>query len=201
MPIASVRFSNFKALSSYSVPLQSMNVLVGPNNSGKSTILSAFRVLEDGPPSASEPCGKPPGVSNRRTLSAGRQGAHLPRKRTLRLRRSRQPYRLPSHQRQHNPSIFPGRRRCVRLLGHAREARRNAGCLPKGLPGRRTRDSCPRSGRAARNHRDRRDCTACRRDANGLPSLPQLLAEKSARFRALSRSRRGDLARHVDRPA
>ena len=46
MPIASVRFSNFKALSSYRVSLQSMNVLVGPNNSGKSTILSAFRVLE-----------------------------------------------------------------------------------------------------------------------------------------------------------
>lgn len=46
MPIASVRFSNFKALSSFQVSLQSMNVLVGPNNSGKSTILSAFRVLE-----------------------------------------------------------------------------------------------------------------------------------------------------------
>lgn len=46
MPIASVRFSNFKALSNFRVSLQSMNVLVGPNNSGKSTILSAFRVLE-----------------------------------------------------------------------------------------------------------------------------------------------------------
>ncbi|MDD9960490.1 MAG: AAA family ATPase [Gammaproteobacteria bacterium] len=46
MPIASVRFSNFKALSDFSVSLQSMNVLVGPNNCGKSTILSAFRVLE-----------------------------------------------------------------------------------------------------------------------------------------------------------
>ena len=46
MPIASVRFSNFKALSNFRVSLQSMNVLVGPNNCGKSTILSAFRVLE-----------------------------------------------------------------------------------------------------------------------------------------------------------
>ena len=46
MAITSVRFSNFKALRDYSVSLQSMNVLVGPNNSGKSTVLSAFRVLE-----------------------------------------------------------------------------------------------------------------------------------------------------------
>ena len=46
MPIASVHFNNFKALSNFRVSLQSMNVLVGPNNSGKSTILSAFRVLE-----------------------------------------------------------------------------------------------------------------------------------------------------------
>lgn len=46
MPITSVRFKNFKALRSYSVSLQHMNVLVGPNNSGKSTVLSAFRVLE-----------------------------------------------------------------------------------------------------------------------------------------------------------
>ena len=46
MPITSVRFRNFKALSDFSVSLHGMNVLVGPNNSGKSTILSAFRVLE-----------------------------------------------------------------------------------------------------------------------------------------------------------
>ena len=46
MPITSVRFKNFKALRNCSVSLQRMNVLVGPNNSGKSTILSAFRVLE-----------------------------------------------------------------------------------------------------------------------------------------------------------
>lgn len=46
MSITSIKFSNFKALSRYSVSLQSVNILVGPNNSGKSTVLSAFRVLE-----------------------------------------------------------------------------------------------------------------------------------------------------------
>ncbi len=46
MTISSVRFRNFKALRNYSVSLRDMNVLVGPNNSGKSTVLSAFRVLE-----------------------------------------------------------------------------------------------------------------------------------------------------------
>lgn len=46
MSITSIRFRNFKALKEYSVSLQHMNILVGPNNSGKSTILSAFRVLE-----------------------------------------------------------------------------------------------------------------------------------------------------------
>ena len=43
--ITSVRFRNFKALKRYSVSLGHMNVLVGPNNSGKSTVISAFRVL------------------------------------------------------------------------------------------------------------------------------------------------------------
>ena len=41
----SLRFRRFKALPDFSVALGHMNVLVGPNNSGKSTILSAFRVL------------------------------------------------------------------------------------------------------------------------------------------------------------
>lgn len=46
MSITSVKFTNYKALSNYSVSLQSVNILVGPNNCGKSTVLSAFRVLE-----------------------------------------------------------------------------------------------------------------------------------------------------------
>lgn len=44
--ITSIKFSNFKALGDYSVSLQGMNILVGPNNSGKSTIISAFRILD-----------------------------------------------------------------------------------------------------------------------------------------------------------
>ena len=46
--ISSVHFRNFKALSDFSVSLRHMNVLVGPNNAGKSTILGAFRVLAAG---------------------------------------------------------------------------------------------------------------------------------------------------------
>lgn len=44
--ISSVRFTNFNALSSYSVALSETNILVGPNNAGKSTIISAFRILD-----------------------------------------------------------------------------------------------------------------------------------------------------------
>jgi energy-coupling factor transporter ATP-binding protein EcfA2 len=46
--ITSVRFKNFKAFEQFSVSLQDFNVLVGPNNSGKSTILNAFRVVAAG---------------------------------------------------------------------------------------------------------------------------------------------------------
>lgn len=46
--ITSVRFKNFKALKQCSVSLAQMNILVGPNNAGKSTVLSAFRLLEAG---------------------------------------------------------------------------------------------------------------------------------------------------------
>jgi energy-coupling factor transporter ATP-binding protein EcfA2 len=44
--ITSVRFNNFKALKSYSLSLDQCNILVGPNNAGKSTVISAFRILE-----------------------------------------------------------------------------------------------------------------------------------------------------------
>ena len=44
----SVHFRNYKALKNYSLTLRSFNVLVGPNNSGKSTILGAFRILSEG---------------------------------------------------------------------------------------------------------------------------------------------------------
>lgn len=46
--IKSVRFSHYKAFSSFAIHLQEFNVLVGPNNSGKSTIVSAFRILHEG---------------------------------------------------------------------------------------------------------------------------------------------------------
>jgi energy-coupling factor transporter ATP-binding protein EcfA2 len=41
----SIRFRNFKALGDYSVSLQRLNMLTGPNNCGKSTIIGAFRAL------------------------------------------------------------------------------------------------------------------------------------------------------------
>ncbi len=44
----SVQFHRFKAFKEYSIALHHFNVLVGPNNSGKSTILGAFRILAEG---------------------------------------------------------------------------------------------------------------------------------------------------------
>ena len=43
-----VTFTNYKAFEKFSVSLTDFNVLVGPNNSGKSTILGAFRILAEG---------------------------------------------------------------------------------------------------------------------------------------------------------
>lgn len=43
----SVRFHRYKAFRDYSLSLRDFNVLVGPNNSGKSTILGAFRILAE----------------------------------------------------------------------------------------------------------------------------------------------------------
>ena len=43
--ITSVTFNNFKILEQYSISLQDFNILVGINNTGKSTILDAFRIL------------------------------------------------------------------------------------------------------------------------------------------------------------
>jgi energy-coupling factor transporter ATP-binding protein EcfA2 len=44
--IRRIEFTNFKALSKYSISLGEVNVLVGPNNSGKSTIIGALRTLD-----------------------------------------------------------------------------------------------------------------------------------------------------------
>jgi AAA15 family ATPase/GTPase len=43
----SLKFKNFKLFKDYSVSLKDFNILVGPNNSGKSTILGAFRILAE----------------------------------------------------------------------------------------------------------------------------------------------------------
>lgn len=43
-----ITFKNYKALKRFSVSLNEFNVLVGPNNAGKSTIVGAFRILSEG---------------------------------------------------------------------------------------------------------------------------------------------------------
>src|SRR5215475_8010976 len=48
MRFKAVEFTNFKGLEHYRVPLEDVTVLVGSNNCGKSTIISAFRALEVG---------------------------------------------------------------------------------------------------------------------------------------------------------
>ncbi|TBD19680.1 AAA family ATPase [Rhizobium ruizarguesonis] len=40
-----VDFTHFKAFKRFTLKLKNFNILVGPNNSGKSTILAAFRIL------------------------------------------------------------------------------------------------------------------------------------------------------------
>ncbi|ADP69994.1 hypothetical protein Rvan_0718 [Rhodomicrobium vannielii ATCC 17100] len=44
--IRSVTFSNFKRFKHFTISLQERNIIVGPNNSGKSSILDALRILE-----------------------------------------------------------------------------------------------------------------------------------------------------------
>jgi energy-coupling factor transporter ATP-binding protein EcfA2 len=45
--ITSVRFSRYKAFRDFSLSIDRFNILVGPNNAGKSTILGAFRILAE----------------------------------------------------------------------------------------------------------------------------------------------------------
>jgi len=44
----SVKFSKFKGFKQFTLNLRAFNILVGPNNCGKSTILGAFRILAEG---------------------------------------------------------------------------------------------------------------------------------------------------------
>lgn len=46
--ITSMNLENFKAFEQYTLSMTSVNVLVGPNNSGKSTIIGALRALDSG---------------------------------------------------------------------------------------------------------------------------------------------------------
>lgn len=43
--ITTVKFKNYKALRDFTIRLKETNILVGPNNAGKSTIVGAFRAL------------------------------------------------------------------------------------------------------------------------------------------------------------
>lgn len=43
-----IQFKNFKSFKNFSATLTEFNVLVGPNNAGKSTIISSFRLLSEG---------------------------------------------------------------------------------------------------------------------------------------------------------
>lgn len=45
---ATVEFRRFKAFETFRIDLRRFNVLVGPNNAGKSTIIAAFRILSEG---------------------------------------------------------------------------------------------------------------------------------------------------------
>ncbi|OGS38341.1 MAG: hypothetical protein A2551_04100 [Elusimicrobia bacterium RIFOXYD2_FULL_34_30] len=45
--VTSIRFTRYKAFREFSLSLDRFNILVGPNNSGKSTILGAFRILSE----------------------------------------------------------------------------------------------------------------------------------------------------------
>ena len=40
-----VEFTRFKAFKKFNLTLRHFNILVGPNNAGKSTVISAFRIL------------------------------------------------------------------------------------------------------------------------------------------------------------
>lgn len=48
LSFTSIKFTNYKTFSNYSISLKDFNILVGPNNSGKSTIIGSFKILAEG---------------------------------------------------------------------------------------------------------------------------------------------------------
>lgn len=63
-----VEFSRFKAFKNFSISLQHFNILVGPNNAGKSTVLTAFRILDAAMRAARRQRAQPVVANNRPTL-------------------------------------------------------------------------------------------------------------------------------------
>jgi predicted ATP-dependent endonuclease of OLD family len=45
MKLTSINIVNFKAFKKFKIQLENMNILIGNNNSGKTTIISALRLL------------------------------------------------------------------------------------------------------------------------------------------------------------
>jgi len=46
--ITSIKFKNYKSFRRFSVTLRDFNILVGPNNAGKSTVIGALKILSEG---------------------------------------------------------------------------------------------------------------------------------------------------------
>lgn len=46
--ITSIKYTNYKSFSSFSVTLSEFNILVGPNNAGKSTVIGSLKILAEG---------------------------------------------------------------------------------------------------------------------------------------------------------
>jgi AAA15 family ATPase/GTPase len=46
--ITAIRFQNYKSFSQFSLTLSQFNILVGPNNAGKSTVIGALKILAEG---------------------------------------------------------------------------------------------------------------------------------------------------------
>jgi len=46
--ITSIKFKNYKSFKQFSVSLRDFNILVGPNNAGKSTVIGSLKILSEG---------------------------------------------------------------------------------------------------------------------------------------------------------
>ena len=46
--ITNIKFKNYKSFVNFSVSLNDFNILVGPNNAGKSTIIGSLKILSEG---------------------------------------------------------------------------------------------------------------------------------------------------------